>query len=114
MPKRSPHRGNGRQEQVEQLNKALDAMLARNDERVGKVGGEIEPLVRIAADLRNLPSASFKSRLKSELGGKKRMSIVAEPVTAARVTAAPRLALRDPAKAIDFYTRALGDRKSVV
>ena len=112
MPKRSPHRRNGRQEQVEPLNKALDAMLARKDERVGKVGREIEPLVRIAADLRNLPSASFKARLKSELGGKKRMSIVAEPVTAVRVTAAPRLAFRDPAQAIDFYTRSLGAKET--
>jgi PhnB protein len=108
MPKRSLHPGSGDQKKVEQLNKALDAMLARNDGRAIKAGAEIEPLVRIAADLRNLPSASFKARLKSELGGKKRMSTVAEPVAAVRVTASPRLAFRDPAKAIEFYQRALG------
>jgi len=113
MPKRSLHPGsepgkNGGQKQIEQLNKALDAMLARNDGRVTKSGADIEPLVRIAADLRNLPSASFKARLKSELGGKKRMSTVAEPVAAVRVTAAPRIAFRDPVKAIEFYKRALG------
>jgi PhnB protein len=68
--------------------------------------------VRIAADLRNLPSASFKSRLKSELGGKKRMSTIAEPVAAVRVTASPRLAFRDPAKAIEFYLRALGAKET--
>ena len=112
MPKRSLDRGNGRQNPVEQLNKTLDAMLARNDARVGKVAAEIEPLVRIAADLRNLPSASFKARLKSKLGGKKRMSTVAEAVTAVRVTAAPRLAFRDPAGAIEFYTRALGAKET--
>jgi PhnB protein len=67
--------------------------------------------VRIAADLRNLPSASFKARLKSELGGKKHMSTVAEPVAAVRTTAAPRMAFRDPAKAIDFYKRALGAKE---
>src|SRR5579864_5122610 len=100
MPKRSLHPGNdGQQKKIEQLNQALDKMLARNDGRVSKAGTEIEPLVRIAADLRNLPSASFKARLKSELGGKKRMSTVTEPVSAVRVTAAPRLAFRDPAKA---------------
>ena len=112
MPKHSLDQGNGRQNPVEQLNKTLDAMLARNDARVGKVEAEIEPLVRIAADLRNLPSASFKARLKSKLGGKKRMSKVAEPVTAVRITAAPRLAFRDPAKAIEFYTRALGAKET--
>ena len=111
MPKRSLHPGSGDQKKIEQLNKALDGMLARNDGRVTKAGAEIEPLVRIAADLRNLPSASFKARLKSELGGKKLMSTVAEPVAAVGVTASPRLAFRDPAKAIEFYQRALGAKE---
>jgi len=111
MPKRSLQPGSGDPQKIEQLNQALDAMLARNDGRVGKVAEEIEPLVRIAADLRNLPSASFKARLQSELGGKKRMSTVAEPVTAVRLTATPRMAFRDPAKAIAFYQRALGAKE---
>jgi PhnB protein len=118
MPKRSLHPGsdpgkNGGQKHVEQLNQALDAMLASNDGRVKKAGTEIEPLVRIAAELRNLPSASFKARLKSELGGKKRMSTVAEPVAAIHMSASPRLAFRDPAKAIEFYQRALGAKEKV-
>jgi PhnB protein len=108
MPKRSLNPGSGEQKKIEQLNQAVEAMLARNDGRVGKAGSEIEPLVRIAAEMRNLPSASFKARLKSELEGKKRMSTVAEPVAAVRTTASPRLAFRDPAKAIEFYQRALG------
>ena len=111
MPKRSLHPGSGDQKKIEQLNQAVENMLARNDGRVTKAGAEIEPLVRIAADLRNLPSATFKARLKSELGGKKRMSTVAEPVAAVRVTASPRLAFRDPAKAIEFYQRALGAKE---
>jgi len=111
MPKRSLQPGSGDQKKIEQLNKALDAMLARNDGRVSKAAEEIEGLVRVAAELRNLPSASFKARLKSELGGKKRMSTVAEPVAAVRVTATPRLAFRDPAKAIEFYQRALGAKE---
>ena len=112
MPKRSLHPGSGDQKKIEQLNQAVEKMLARNDGRVTKAGAEIEPLVRIAADLRNLPSANFKARLKSELGGKKRMSTVAEPVAAVRVSASPRLAFRDPAKAIEFYQRALGAKEA--
>src|SRR5579864_7654268 len=120
MPKRSLHPGSSDQKNIEQLNQAVEKMLARNDGRVRKVEAGIEPLVRIAADLRNLPSATFKARLKSELGGKNRMSTVAEPVAelvtkpvaAARVTASPRLAFRDPAKAIEFYTRALGAKET--
>src|SRR5215831_13085941 len=112
MPKRSLNSGSGDPKKFEQLNQALEKMLARNDGRVTKLGAEIEPLVRIAADLRNLPSAKFKARLKSELGGKKRMSTVAEPVATVRVTAAPRLAFRNPAKAIEFYQRALGAKET--
>src|SRR6202008_4764992 len=80
--------------------------------KAGKAGPKIEPLVRIAAEMRNLPSASFKARLKSELEGKKRMSTIAEPVAAVHATAAPRLAFRDPAKAIEFYQRALGAKET--
>src|ERR1700757_2279012 len=112
MPKRSLNPGSGDQKKIEQLNQAVEAMLARNDGRVGEAGSEIEPLVRIAAEMRNLPSASFKARLKSELEGKKRMPTVAEPVAAVRTTASPRLAFRDPAKAIEFYQRALGAKET--
>jgi len=112
MPKRSLHPGNGDTKKIEQLNQAVDAMLARNDGKPGKAAADIEPLVRIAADLRNLPSANFKARLKSELGGQKRMSAVAEPVAAVHMTATPRIPFRDPARAIEFYTRALGAKET--
>src|ERR1700739_2281705 len=112
MPKRSLNPGSGDQKKIEQLNESCEEMRAGNDGRVGKAASEIEPLVRIAAEMRNLPSASFKARLKSELEGKKRMSTVAEPVAAVRMTASPRLAFRDPAKAIEFYQRALGAKET--
>jgi PhnB protein len=112
MPKRSLHPGNGEKKKIEQLNQAVETMLARADGRLGKVDEEIEPLVRIAAELRNLPSASFKARLKSELGGRKRMSTVAEPVAAVHTTASPSLAFKDPAKAIEFYEKALGAKET--
>src|SRR5215831_1444657 len=111
MPKRSLHPGNGETKKIEQLNHAVEKMLSRNDGRVGKAEVDIEPLVRIAADLRNLPNATFKARLKSQLTGRNRMSTVAEPVTAVRTTASPRLAFRDPARAIEFYKEALGAKE---
>jgi PhnB protein len=112
MTKRSLHPENGGHKKIEQLSQAVDRMLSRSNSRGGKVEREIEPLVRIAADLRNLPRASFKARLKSEFEGRNFMSAVVEPVAAVRVTATPRLAFRDPAKAIDFYQRALGAREA--
>jgi PhnB protein len=114
MPKRSlnPGQGDQNQKKIEQLNKAVDGMLARSDGDLGKLQAGVEPLVRVAAELRNLPRASFKARLKSEFEGKNRMSTVAEPVAAVHVSASPRLAFRDPAKAIEFYTRALGAKEN--
>lgn len=39
------------------------------------------------------------------------MSTVAEPIAAVQVAASPRLAFRDPAKAIEFYQQALGAKE---
>jgi PhnB protein len=117
MPKRSLNTGNGDSKKIEQLNKAVDAMFRRTDGTAPKVGAAIEPLVRIAAELRNLPSASFKARLKSELlEGRKIMSTVAEPIAAVhipavRTTATPRLTYKDAAKAIEFYEQAFGAKE---
>ena len=115
MPKRSQHPPNNEAGKIEQLNHAIDSMPARKDGKAPKVTAAIEPLVRIAADLRNLPSASFKARLKSQLQGEKKMatltvpeSTAPKPVPAARPTAAPRLTFKDAAKAIEFYKNSIG------
>jgi len=112
MPKRSLNVGNGDSKKIEQLNKAVDAMFARTDGRAPKVEPAIEPLVRIAAELRNLPSASLKARLRSELlEGRKIMSTVAEPVASVHASASPRLTFKDAAKAIEFYKQAFGAKE---
>jgi PhnB protein len=108
MPKRSLNTGNGGTKKIEQLNQSIDKMFARTNSVEPKTSAEIEPLVRIAAELRNLPSASFKARLKSELGGKNRMSTVAEPVAAVGVSASARMVFQDPARAIELYKQAFG------
>jgi len=117
MPKRSLHPRDGDGKKIEQLNKAVDAMLARNDGKPLKAGADIEPLVRVAAELRNLPSASFKARLKSQLEGKKTMATVAEPMAAvhthATTSATPRLTFKDAAKAIEFYEQAFGAKEKM-
>jgi PhnB protein len=111
MPKRSLRSGNKDNKKIEQLNQAVEAMLARTDGRSPRIEGEIEPLVRIAAELRNLPSASFKARLKSQLEGKKTMATVAEPIAAVHTSATPRLTFKDAAKAIEFYQEAFGAKE---
>ncbi|MGO8793714.1 MAG: VOC family protein [Candidatus Sulfotelmatobacter sp.] len=119
MPKRSLNPGPGDTKKIEQLNKAVEAMLARADGKPPKMDKGIEPLVRVAAELRNLPSASFKARLKSQLQGEKKMATLTvsttatpTPVPAARPSAAPRLTFKDAAKAIEFYKTALGAKEN--
>jgi PhnB protein len=97
---------------IEQLNRAVDALLARADGKPAKVEATVEPLVRVAADLRGLPREEFKVRLKSELmEGRKAMSTVAEPIVSAHTTASPRLTFKDAAKAIEFYKQAFGAKE---
>jgi PhnB protein len=112
MPKRSLGPGDKNTEKIEQLNKAVDAMLARTDGKVSKAETDIAPLVRLAADLRNLPRESFKARLKSELEGTKSMSTIAEPIASVRTTASPSLSFKDVSQAIEFYKKAFGAKET--
>ena len=57
----------------DQLNELIDGLLANNP----VPGGELEPLLAIAADLRNMPSPQFKARLKSDLERRTIMSAAA-------------------------------------
>jgi len=50
---------------VEQLDQTIELVLAGNTP--ASDGGELEALAKIAAGLRDLPSESFKNRLKAEL-----------------------------------------------
>ena len=113
MPKRSLHPENNDAKKIEQLNRAVDTMLARADGRLPKVEASVEPLVRVAANLRDLPREPFKARLKSELlEGRKTMTTVAEPVATVRNTAMPHLTMKDAARAIEFYEKALGAKET--
>jgi PhnB protein len=119
MPKRSlnPGKNDPRRndiKQIEQLNRAVDAMFTGADGRPAKTDAAIEPLVRVAASLRDLPRDEFKARLKSELlQGRKTMSAVAEPIAAIHTTATPRLTFKDAAKAIEFYQQAFGAKENM-
>jgi PhnB protein len=114
MPKRSLNPRNNDARKIEQLNRAVDALLARADGRPAKVEAGIEPLVSLAGDLRGLPREEFKVRLKSELlKERKTMSTVAEPVASVHASASPRLTFKDAAKAIEFYKNAFGAEETM-
>lgn len=111
MPKRSLHPGNGDTKKIEQLNQAVEAMRARADGQLGKVERTVEPLVRIAADLRDLPRQDFKERLKSQLLQGRTSMAIAEPVVTSRnrlTIGMPQITVKDAAEALAFYEKALG------
>jgi PhnB protein len=113
MPKRSLNPGSSDAKKIEQLNKAVELIVTRADGKPAKVETSVEPLLRIAGELRDLPREEFRARLKSELlEGRKTMSTVAEPITAVHTNATPRLTFKDAAKAIEFYRQAFGAKET--
>ena len=52
---------------IEQLDQAIEAMLRNPDEPLAGTDPQVAELVGIALELRALPRADFKARLKSEL-----------------------------------------------
>jgi PhnB protein len=77
MPKRSL---------IDQLETAVQAILARRDDRLVAPSEEFEadltPLLRIAGELRDLPREDFKARLKTDLERRLRMDNAAKQTVA--------------------------------
>src|SRR5436309_7471609 len=65
---------------TQQLDQAIDAMMATGGEVPASVDERIADLLRIAAELRDLPSAAFKSRLHDELETEVTMSATTESI----------------------------------
>jgi PhnB protein len=91
----------------DQLDEAVQGLIG--DPRAALPLGDagVGPLVRIAAELRDLPREDFKMRLKNDLERSISMATTTVPA-ATRTYAAPRLSYIDAAKAIEFYTKAFG------
>ncbi len=108
MPKRSL---NGEQK-IDQLNRAIDAMLAKPDAKPVKIDASLAPMLQMARELRDLPRENFKERLKTDLERSISMATATEPIAAVRISAAPRLAFKDAGKAIEFYKNAFGAKET--
>ncbi|MGC2184568.1 MAG: VOC family protein [Terriglobales bacterium] len=107
MPKRSlPNRS-----KVDQLDQAVTQLLAAPVVVLQSADPELLPLLHIAAELRRLPREDFKQRLKADLERSASMATTAEPLAAVHTVVTPRIAFKDPAKAIEFYVKAFGAKE---
>jgi PhnB protein len=98
---------------IEQLDEAVQGLMRNPGAPLPRGEEGVNPLVRIAAELRDLPREDFKIRLKNDLERSISMATTTAPVTATRTFAAPRLAFKDAAKAIEFYRNAFGAKETM-
>jgi len=101
VPKRSP---------VEQLDQAVQALLVRPSSALPAVSPGLEDLVRIAADLRELPRPEFKAALKADLQRRAEMATATVSfIPQGFHTLTPYLVVKDAAaKVIEFARQAFG------
>jgi len=95
----------------DQLDRAISQLLSPPGAPMAEVDPEIAPLVRIASELRALPRTSFMERLKADLERSTPMATATAAPAVTRTVAAPRIAFKHPAKAIDFYKQAFGAKE---
>jgi PhnB protein len=118
MPKRSlpqrttPNRSMSNRAMINQLDRAVTDLLAAPGAKPPAGEPELLPLLRVAAELRQLPREDFKAQLKSDLQRKSSMATTTEPAAAVRTVASPRMTFKDVAKAIEFYKKAFGAKET--
>jgi PhnB protein len=97
---------------AQQLDKAVEKIMSDRESKPPRVSSRITAILRIASDLRDLPTQDFKARLKKDLVAR------ATPLTSAAEkanyipagfhTANACLVVRDAPRAIEFYRTAFG------
>jgi len=94
---------------IEQLDQAVEAILANPDAPLPRVNARVAAPLRIAAELRHLPRADFKARLRADIEGRATMTTTAvKPVREGFHTITPYLIVREAAGLIDFVKQAFG------
>ncbi|HKN32096.1 MAG TPA: VOC family protein [Terriglobales bacterium] len=111
-----------RQSLIEQLDKAVQAILDKPDALGPQSDARLAALVRVADELRDLPRPEFKVRLKTELErrtGMANQNAVAEqeqkkvsPVPKGYHTITPYLVAQDAPALIDFMKKTFGAEQS--
>lgn len=91
------------------LDEALDRALGDLHAPLPAGDSELTAVLRIASDLTNLPSPSFKTRLAEDLQRRAAMTTATDTTTRAGIrSVTPYLAVRPAAELIEFVKRAFG------
>jgi PhnB protein len=98
---------------IEQLDDAVQELIGNPGAPLPRGDARVSPLVRLATELRDLPRANFKMRLKNDLERNTSMATTTAPMTTTRTFAAPRLTFKDALKAIEFYKKAFGAKETM-
>jgi len=94
---------------IEQLDGAVEAIIANPDAPIPSVDASVAALLRVAAELRELPRADFKARLKADLERRASMTRTAvKPIREGFHTITPYLIVQGAAELIDFVKQAFG------
>ncbi|HYV07859.1 MAG TPA: VOC family protein [Blastocatellia bacterium] len=94
---------------IEQLDQAVEAILANPEAPLPRASARIAAELSIAVELRNLPRADFKARLRSDL--ERTTGMTAQAPTKFREgfhTITPYLVVNDAVGVIDFIKQAFG------
>ena len=93
---------------IEQLDEAVQAILAIPKEQLPQADARVAPLLRVAAQLRDLPRESFKARLKADLERKTSMTTTVNPIREGFHTLTPYVSVREVNQVIDFVKQVFG------
>jgi PhnB protein len=92
----------------EKLDSLVEAIVAGRGAVPRSGDNTLAALARVASDLRDLPRADFKTRLRADLERRAAMASRAKAAPEVRATATPYLSVRRASAAIEFYKRAFG------
>lgn len=93
---------------IEQLDGAVEAVIANPSAPLPTVDASIDALLRVAVELRDLPSADFKARLRADLERRAMRDPSVKPVREGFHTITPYLIVNDAVGLIEFVKRAFG------
>jgi PhnB protein len=96
----------------EQLDDAVQAILSHSTAALPQVEDEVEALVRLAGELRHLPSPEFKVKLKNQLEEKTMSTATSNPARTGFHTITPYLQVRQADELVGFIKKAFAGEET--